>query len=76
MSMQDIRYLAAGALLFFGFLLMVGTLGKLEFDGFIEPAEFLAKTAIGIAMMAASVPVSGDMDEIVEEISEQRKSRR
>ena len=61
MDKDDIRQIAAFALLCLGFLLMVGTLGKYEFDGYISAHEFLAKTAIGIGMMAAAFPVSGEL---------------
>lgn len=62
MKTNDIRQIAAFALLCLGFLLMVGTLGKYEFEGYISAHEFLAKIAIGIGMMAAAFPVSGELD--------------
>ena len=61
MKTNDIRQIAAFALLCLGFLLMVGTLGKYEFEGYISASEFLGKMGIGLAMMAAAFPVSGEL---------------
>ena len=59
--MMNKRYIIAFILLALGLVLVVGTFGKYEFDGFIDPAEFIGKTALGLLMMAAAVPVSGDL---------------
>ena len=75
MKNQDIRYTAAGILLVIGFLLVVGTFGKYEFNGFISPAEFLGKIGAGLVLIIAALPVSGDLDELYEQ-PEKRKNRR
>lgn len=62
MDKQDIRYTAAGILLVIGFMLVVGTMGKYDFQGYINASEFIVKTVIGIALMAVAVPVSGDFN--------------
>lgn len=62
MKTEDIRQIAAFALLCLGFFLLVGTLGKYELEGYISASEFLGKTAIGLVMMAAAFPVSGELD--------------
>lgn len=61
MNKDDIRSLLTGALFFLGFFLVIGTVGKYEFHGYISAQEFLAKTAVGLAMMAAAFPVSGEL---------------
>ena len=61
MNKDDIRSLITGALVFAGFMLLIGTVGKYELIGYISAHEFLAKTAIGIGMMAAAFPVSGEL---------------
>ena len=76
MDKQDIRYTAASVLFIIGFLLIVGTFGKYEFNGFIDPGEFLSKITVGLLMIGAALPVSGDMDELFEQTSEKRKNRR
>ena len=75
MDKQDIRYLIAFGLMCLGFLLILGTYGKYEFDGYISPAEFIGKIFAGLALMAAALPVSGDLDELLEQLSEKRKNR-
>ena len=75
--MMTKRYIAAFALLAAGFLLIIGSVGKMEFDGFISPTELFIKAAVGIALMAAAVPVSGDVDFAeIRECSRKRKNRR
>lgn len=61
MKTNDIRNLLTGALFFLGFVLVVGTLGKYEFEGYISAREFITKTAVGLAMMAAAFPASGEL---------------
>ena len=61
MNKDDIRSLLTGALFFAGFMLLIGTVGKYELNGYISAREFLSKTAIGIGMMAAAFPVSGEL---------------
>ena len=70
------RYIIAFILLALGLMLVVGTFGKYEFDGFIAPAEFIGKTALGLAMMAAALPISGDLDELVEKGGDKHDTRR
>lgn len=55
--------MAAGILLVIGFMLVVGTFGKYQFNGFINASEFIVKIGLGLVLMAASVPVSGDLNE-------------
>ena len=44
-----------------GFLVCLSAVGQAEFDGiFVE--EFAARSAIGILLMFASIPISGDID--------------
>ena len=61
MNKDDIRSLLAGVLFFAGFVLLVGTVGKYELNGYIMAQEFLAKTAIGFVLMLAALPVSGEL---------------
>lgn len=57
------REIIAAGLFLLGFLLVIGTYGKYDFYGFIAADEFLTKTAIGLLLIAASIPVSGDFRE-------------
>ena len=61
MNKDDIRSLITGALFFLGLLLIIGTYGKYEFNGYISASEFLGKIGIGLFMIVASVPVSGEL---------------
>ena len=70
------RYIIAFIILALGLVLVVGTFGKYEFDGFIDPAEFIGKTALGLLMMAAAVPVSGDLDDFMAKGGEKHDTRR
>ncbi len=70
------RYIVAFVLLALGLVLVVGTFGKYEFDGVIAPAEFIGKTVLGLAMMAAALPISGDLDERIEKGGEKHDTRR
>ena len=70
------RYIIAFILLALGLMFVVGTFGKYEFDGFIDPAEFIGKTVLGLAMMAAALPISGDLDELVEKGGDKHDTRR
>ena len=58
-----------------GFVLLLGTVGEYEFSGFMESSEFLMRTGIGLALLFGSIPVSGDLDELLEQISEKKKNR-
>lgn len=72
---MDKRHVIASAMFLLGFMLIVGTYGKYEFDGFIDPHEFLEKITVGLLLIGAAYPVSGDMDELFKP-SAKRKSRR
>lgn len=55
------REIAAGIVGAIGFLVCLSAVGQAEYDGiFIE--EFAARSVIGILLMFASVPLSGDID--------------
>ena len=75
MKSQDIRYMIAFTLIILGFAFWFGAVSKLEFDGYISAGEFIARVIIGIVLFVVAVVVSGDMDDIVEQIRE-RKNRR
>ena len=70
------RQTTAAVMFLIGFMLVVGTFGEYDFNGFIDPNEFLRKTVTGLALMAAAIPVSGELDELYEQPSEKRKNRR
>ena len=72
---MDKRQTTAAVMFLIGFLLVVGTFGKYEFNGFISPDEFLGKTGAGLALIIAALPVSGALDELFEQ-PEKRKNRR
>ena len=76
MKKQDIRYMIAFALIILGFAFWFGAVSKMEYDGYISAGEFIARVIIGIVLIVAAVVVSGDMDELFEQISEQKKNRR
>ena len=75
MEKQDIRYMIAFALIILGFAFWFGAVSKLEFDGYISAGEFIARVIIGIVLIVAAVIVSGDLDDIAEQLRE-RKNRR
>ena len=55
------REIAAGIVGTIGFLVCFSAVGQAEFDGiFVE--EFAARSVVGILLMFASVPLSGDID--------------
>ena len=76
MKSQDIRYMIAFTLIILGAAFWFGAVSKLEFDGCISAGEFIARVIIGIVLFVVAVVVSGDMDELLEQISEQKKNRR
>lgn len=56
------RQVVAGVMLIVGILLIIGTLGAAEFnDDFGR--EFLSRTIIGLALVFAAIPISGDLTE-------------
>ena len=73
MDKQDIRYIISFGLIILGLALWFGAVSKMEFEGFITAAEFIARTIIGIVLVVAAVVVSGDLPEIREQIAEKRK---
>ena len=54
------RYIAAGIVGAIGFLITIGSVGSADF-GDISIGEFAARSIIGILLMAASLPISGDI---------------
>lgn len=75
MEKQDIRYMVAFTLIILGFAFWFGAVSKLEFDGYISAGEFIARVIIGIVLIVVAVIVSGDLDDIAEQLRE-RKNRR
>lgn len=75
MDKQDIRYMIAFTLIILGAACWFGAVSKLEFDGYISAGEFIARVIIGIVLIVVAVIVSGDMDELLEQLRE-RKNRR
>ena len=61
MDKQDIRYIISFGLIILGLALWFGAVSKMEFEGFITAAEFIARTIIGIVLVVAAVVVSGDL---------------
>lgn len=56
------RQIIAGVLLLVGALLMIGAFGTAEFEDSFD-REFLTRTIIGLALVFAAIPVSGDLKE-------------
>lgn len=55
------REIAAAIIGAIGFLICLSAVGQAEYDGiFVE--EFALRSVIGILLMFASVPLSGDVD--------------
>ena len=69
--MMNKRYIIAGALIIVGLLLIFGAAGEADFSGEFE-REFIARAAVGLLLIFAAVPVSGDLDIDPEE----KKNRR
>lgn len=56
------REIAAGIIGAIGFLICLSAVSQAEFDGiFVE--EFAARSVIGVLLMFAAVPLSGDVDD-------------
>lgn len=66
------RQIAAFILGTIGFLLIAGALGQAEFSE-ICASEFYIKTAIGLLMMFAALPLWGDFEEDKEQHYDNRK---
>ena len=60
MDKQDKRYLAAFALGMVGFIIILGAVGGLAYSDFTF-GQAIARGIVGLLIMAAGVPVSGDM---------------
>ena len=60
MDKQDKRYLAAFALGMVGFIIILGAVGGLECDS-ITYGQAIARGIVGLLIMAAGIPVSGDL---------------
>ena len=54
------RHVAAIALLGLGMLICIGTIGDADFNG-MWATEYYIRACIGIALLFAAVPVSGDI---------------
>ena len=55
------REIAAGIIGAIGFIICLSAVSQAEFDGiFVE--EFAARSVIGVLLMFAAVPLSGDID--------------
>lgn len=70
------RQIIAAIMAVIGTLLLFGAVGSVEFGGVISAGEFIARAAIGIALIGAAVPVSGDIDDIAEKEGEKHDTRR
>ena len=55
------REITAAILFALGFLLILGAVGQAEYS-YIWADEFNVRAGIGIALMAAALPVSGDIE--------------
>ena len=60
MDKQDKRYLAAFTLGMVGFIIILGAVGGLEYSDFTF-GQAIARGIVGLLIMAAGVPVSGDL---------------
>lgn len=56
------RQMIAGVLLLVGALLMIGAFGTAEFEDDFGRG-FITRTIIGLALVFAAIPVSGDLAE-------------
>ena len=72
MDKQYKRYLAAFVLGMVGFIIILGAVGGLEYGDFTY-GQAIARGIVGLLIMAAGIPVSGDLPEIREQIAERRK---
>ena len=75
MDKQDIRYMIAFALGIIGFMVALGSVGGLEY-GDLTYGQAIAQGVVGLLIMAAAVPASGDLPDIMQELSDKRKNRR
>ena len=60
MNKQDKRYIAAFVLGMVGFIIVLGAVGGLECDDFTY-GQAIARSVVGLLIMAAGIPVSGDL---------------
>ena len=56
------RQIIAGVMLAAGILLMIGAFGAAEFENSFG-REFLTRTIIGLVLVFAAIPISGDLKE-------------
>ncbi len=56
------RQVVAGVMLVVGALLMIGALGTAEFNNDFGRG-FMTRTTIGLALVFAAIPISGDLKE-------------
>lgn len=56
------RQVVAGVMLVVGVLLTIGTLGTAEFENSFG-RDFITRTIIGLALVFAAIPVSGDLED-------------
>lgn len=75
MTKQDKRYIAAFVLGMVGFIVILGAVGGLEYGDFTF-GQATARGIVGLLIMAAGIPVSGDLPELLDDLSEKKKNRR
>lgn len=56
------REIIAAALFIIGFILMCGAVGQLEFEKIPDYGAFWLRAGIGASLMAAAIPISGDIE--------------
>ncbi len=69
--MMNKRYTIAGILITVGVLLIFGAAGDADFSGGFE-REFIRRSVLGLILIFAAVPVSGDLDI---DVPEEKKNR-
>ena len=67
------RYIAAGIVGTIGFLLMISAVSLADF-GELPIGDFAARSVFGILLMAASLPISGDIS--ADDYARKKKNRR
>ena len=56
------REIIAAIFFVIGFIIMLGTVGQLECNKFMDYGEFWLREGIGASLMAAAIPISGDIE--------------
>lgn len=57
---MSVRQIIACVIFVIGFLLVVGAVGEAEFD-YILASDFWIRSISGLVLIAASIPVSGEL---------------